>query len=127
MLNSAQKLVCFRNLCKIVTTDNYLTFSEQEVLLCVAQKMGLQDLRAWHILKNTDEVSLVIPENKDIRQQFLEYTISTMIIEGDLPDREYEWCLAVARQIGQNEVVLQKMINRLSKKMHPRYPKTTNV
>lgn len=116
MLSSYQKLECFCNLCKIAITDNnYLTSQEEDILLEAARKMGIHKLHAWGILKRAYVHTLIVPEGSEIQKTYLECTIGALIVECDLPDQAYEWCLAIAKLLTLNEVILLKMTERLSR------------
>lgn len=111
-----QKRECFRNLCHVATAGNaYLTAQEEDILLEAARKLGIYELRAWDILKNAHKNTFVVPEGSQLQKMYLESTIESLVVECDLPDQAYEWCLALAKLLGFDEVILLKTIERISR------------
>ena len=117
MTNKEQGLACFRNIYKIAVADGYLVREEKEMLLEVAQRMGVSRAQARDIMQKITHLEFIIPDEYEEQMMHLEYIIRMMMIDHEIHDREYELCFAFAKQIGHNEVILQKMIDRVAKEM----------
>lgn len=118
MTNKEKLLACFRNIYKIAIADGYLVREEKEMLLEMGQKMGVSRSQARDIMQKINYLDFIIPEDSQEQLEHLEYIIQMMMIDNEIHDREYELCYAFAKKIGKNEVILQKMIDKVSHNMN---------
>lgn len=117
MTNKEQSLACFRNIYKIAVADGYLVREEKEMLLEVGQRMGVTRAQAQDIMQKINHLDFIIPDDRHEQILHLEYIIRMMMIDHEIHDREYELCFAFAKKIGHNEIILQKMIDKVSKEI----------
>jgi uncharacterized tellurite resistance protein B-like protein len=121
MTNKEQGLACFRNIYKIAVADGYLVREEKEMLLETGQRMGVSRTQARDIMHKINHLDFIIPDDSNEQIQHLEYIIRMMMVDHEIHDREYELCYAFAKKIGRNEVILQRMIDKVSKEMSVLY------
>ncbi len=117
MTNKEKALACFRNIYKIAIADGYLVREEKEMLLEVGQRMGVSRPQARDIMQKINHLDFIIPTDPEEQTEHLEYIIQMMMIDNEIHDREYELCYAFAKTIGKNEIILQKMIDKVSHTM----------
>ena len=103
----------FQNLYLIAAVDKKLAQEETSFLVEVAQQMGITPREAAEIMMTRNERELVVPETEEERLVQLEDIIVMMMVDKKIHEKEYQLCLAYARAIGKDRVVLDQLILKI--------------
>ncbi|MEM6763923.1 MAG: TerB family tellurite resistance protein [Bacteroidota bacterium] len=98
-----ENLAVFQNLYLVAIADGEIDDKEEALLLEAAETLGMLQSDLDYVYNNAEELSLIIPEEEEEREQSLRNLIYMMIIDGEIDDREYQICLSFANSIGYGE------------------------
>ncbi|RLD75282.1 MAG: hypothetical protein DRJ10_15570 [Bacteroidetes bacterium] len=110
------KLEHFANLVALAYSDNFLDEQEQAFLSERAEEYGLPADEVQKLIKTADELKFIVPLNEEEKEEQLSDIVYMAMIDGDVHEKEYQLCLAIAEKLGFRKKDLDYVIE-LTKKL----------
>ena len=114
MINTDQKKNYLKQLFLIAFADAHLDVREEEYLLLVAQKMGINNHEFNLIKRSPVEPSMMIPDNYYQRFRMIFDFVWVMMIDGDIDPREKEICKQLVGQLDFASVVVDDLVEHIN-------------
>ena len=114
MINTDQKKNYLKQLFLIAFADAHLDVREEEYLLLVAQKMGIDDHEFNQIKRSPVEPSMMIPDNYYQRFRMIFDFVWVMMIDGEIDPREKEICKQLVGQLDFASVVVDDLVDHIN-------------
>lgn len=107
----------FSNLVIVALADNKIDKEERTFLIETAQDLEIPTQEANNLINNSDNLKFTIPTSEEDKEEHLAEITYLALIDGNLHQKEYDLCYALARRIGFNKYDLDKSIH-LAKKLY---------
>ena len=107
---------------KMAVADNDLHFVEQELILQIAEQMGLRMEDVAIVFANPDDYVLRPPKNEEDRMTILYYLLFTMRIDGVIKPAEEKLCYEAGLQLGFHHQLVTDLINIMKKYLDREVP-----
>jgi uncharacterized tellurite resistance protein B-like protein len=114
MINFDHKKNYLKQLFLIAMADAHLDAREEEYLLLVAQKMGIDDQEYHQIKRSPAEPSIMIPDNYYQRFRMIFDFVWIMMIDGEIDPREKEICKQLVGQLDFASVVVDDLVEHIN-------------
>ena len=114
MINTDQKKNYLKQLFLIAFADAHLDVREEEYLLLVAQKLGIDDHEFNQIKRSQVETSMMIPDNYYQRFRMIFDFVWVMMIDGEIDPREKEICKQLVGQLDFASVVVDDLVDHIN-------------
>lgn len=114
MINTDQKKNYLKQLFLIAFADAHLDVREEEYLLLVAQKLGIDDYEFNRIKRSQVEPSMMIPDNYYQRFRMIFDFVWVMMIDGEIDPREKEICKQLVGQLDFASVVVDDLVDHIN-------------
>ena len=115
-IGDENKIQKFCNLIIVAVSDNILTHDEVKFLMEKAKSLKIPYLKANQLIMNIDQLEFTIPKSQLDKEEELAEIVHLSLIDGELHDSEYQYCLKLAKKIGFTERELQQSI-KIAKKL----------
>jgi len=101
----------FQNLFMMALADGQITEEEQQLLLEIAQHLGIQQSDIDRLLDHREELDLIIPLSEEDQYFSLKNLVYMMVVDGNIDPKEYALCQAFAEQIGKDVKDIEAIIS----------------
>ncbi|MEO0585708.1 MAG: TerB family tellurite resistance protein, partial [Bacteroidota bacterium] len=101
----------FQNLFMMALADGQITEEEQQLLLEIAQHLGIQQSDIDRLLDHHEELDLIIPPSEEDQYFSLKNLVYMMVVDGNIDPKEYALCKAFAEQIGKDVQDIEAIIS----------------
>ncbi len=110
-LSLDQKRSHLRNLASLAMKDGKLAQNEKRLLEMLAREWGLSQKDASIIGAKPDELTFVIPDDRDVRFRILYDFVEMMIIDGEMKIVEKQICEAMTERLGLPQTAVRTIID----------------
>ena len=93
------KLEHFANLVAIAYSDNFLDENEKKFLKERADEYGLPADEVKNLIDKADELKFMVPLNEEEKEEQLSDIVYMAMIDGEVHEKEYQLCLAIAEKL----------------------------
>ena len=100
----------FQNLCVIAHLDGILHPEERNMLMEIAEGMGLPEAQTSRLLNQGSRLEFVIPPTEGERFIELRMVVLMMLTDGRMDEREYEGCKQLAELMGIEQPYLDEVV-----------------
>lgn len=101
----------FQNLCVLALIDGGLHEEERNLLISLADAMGLEPDDALAILEKAGRLELTIPESEEDRLMDVRMLVMLMMSDGKIDEREYALCVLLCEQMNIKRTYLDDLLN----------------
>ena len=110
----------FQNLCVIAHLDGILHPEERNMLMEIAEGMGLPEAQTSRLLNQGSRLEFVIPPTEGERFIELRMVVLMMLTDGRMDEREYEGCKQLAELMGIEQPYLDEVVAFYQEKQQQR-------
>jgi tellurite resistance protein len=104
------KLEHFSNLVSVAFADGHFEEEEKQFLEERAEEFGLPAEEVARIMKNSDTLEFIVPDDIDDREEQLADVVFMSMIDGDIEQKEYDLCLNIAERLELKKSDLDEVI-----------------
>ncbi|HNP17803.1 MAG TPA: TerB family tellurite resistance protein [Fulvivirga sp.] len=104
------KLEHFQNLVAVAFADGHMEEVEKEFLEERAEELGLPSKEVAQIMENALNLTFIVPDNLEDREEQLADVVFMSMIDGDIEQKEYNLCLNIAERLELKKSDLDEVI-----------------
>lgn len=108
----------FQNLCVLALIDGGLHEEERNLLVSLADAMGLEPDETLEILEKAGRLELTIPASEEDRLIDLQMLVMLMMSDGKIDEREYALCALLCDQMNIKRNYLDDLLNSQVERYH---------
>ncbi|MEL6255824.1 MAG: hypothetical protein AAFR87_27715 [Bacteroidota bacterium] len=108
----------FQNLCVLAFIDGGLHEEERNLLVSLADSMGLEAEEALRILETAGRLEVKIPVSQEDRLMDLQMLVLLMLSDGKIDEREYALCVLLCNKMNIERSYLDDLLNIQVEKHH---------
>ena len=113
-MNSDHNKNYIKQLLLIALADSHLDSREEEYLLLIAEKMGIDHHEFQRIKQSSIEPSIIIPENYYHRFRMIFDFVWVMMIDGEIDPREEVICKQLVNQLDFASGVVDDLVEHIN-------------
>lgn len=103
----------FKNLFAVARVDGDVDRPEMDLIISLAERFQMTTEEVTKIIRNPDEVPLVIPKTPEERMEHLYDLVTVMMVNGQIDERELFLCKSMAVKLGCVEDTVDALIRDL--------------
>lgn len=107
---SREKQSYLKNLFALAIIDGKLEDAELGYLHLVGKRIGASNYEIEKIIKNPTEVGFIIPTTLEKKVQQIQDLVNMMMIDGEIDDKELQWCKLIALRMGLHKEIVDKIV-----------------
>jgi uncharacterized tellurite resistance protein B-like protein len=102
-----------KNLVTVALADGQLSPEEWELLVSIADRLGITERETDNIKNNPDDISFIPPKKYDEKVQQIEDLVAVMTIDREINEKEVDLCKKISLKL---DVLPQIVDNIIEKK-----------
>lgn len=106
----------FKNLYAVARVDGDVDRSEMDLIVGLAEKFHMSTEEVTSIIRNPDEVAMVVPKTPEERMEHLYDLVTVMMVNRQIDERELFLCKSLAVKLGCGEDTVDALIRDLIEK-----------
>jgi len=121
-MSEQKKIDYFKNIIAVAYADGILDPLEREFLIEKAQELDIPIENVDDLMKEVEQIALVIPVEGFPREEQLADAITTAVVDGIIDDSEIKICMEIGKALGFEEKYISTLIEnslKLWKKLNP--------
>lgn len=106
----------FKNLYFVARADGDVDRAEMDLIVGLAEKFNMTTKEVTTIIRNPDDVNLLIPKTPEERMEHLYDLVTVMMVNAEIDEKELFLCKSLAVKLGCEEVTVDALVRDLIEK-----------
>lgn len=106
----------FKNLYFVARADGDVDRAEMDLIVGLAEKFNMTTKEVTTIIRNPDDVDLLIPKTPEERMEHLYDLVTVMMVNAEIDEKELFLCKSLAVKLGCEEVTVDALVRDLIEK-----------
>jgi len=106
----------FKNLYFVARADGDVDRAEMDLIVGRAEKFNMTTKEVTTIIRNPDDVNLLIPKTPEERMEHLYDLVTVMMVNAEIDEKELFLCKSLAVKLGCEEVTVDALVRDLIEK-----------
>ena len=110
-----------KNLIFLASVDGKVHENELASILLIAKREGVSDININKLINNPERTDFLVPYSLERQEQYLKDLVLCMMSDGNIEDREVNFCKSVARIYGYRveviDAIILKYLNELKENL----------
>ena len=103
----------FKNLFFVARADGDVDRAEMDLIVGLAEKFNMSTKEVTAIIRNPEDVALLIPKTPEERMEHLYDLVTVMMVDGQIDENELNLCKSLAVKLGCDEETVDPLIRDL--------------